>query len=297
MTDASDPHPVADPPGHSGLPDFLLIGAMKAATSTLSAYFEDHPQTFMVAPVEPHFFSHDDNWRKGADWYGTFFQGAAPGQIIGEGSNSYTASPRFPSAAARIHATVPDVKLVYMVRDPVERIISHWIQNRADRGDRVSASLDAAVEADPERFVDQSRYGMQLDPYLALFPRAQIHVGFLEDLQSDPGAFYAGLCTFLGIETVAQPGRSKQNTSQGKAAPTRSYDRIKGVPGLRRMARLVPQDLRRAVKRRLFWKPIEGRPAFSPAFERALRAELAEDTARFLGLCGRPPDFWDRKAH
>lgn len=276
-------------------PDFLLIGAMKAATSTLSAYFEDHPQTFMVPKAEPHYFSHDDKWEKGPDWYASFFDGVEPGQLIGEGSNSYTSVTRFPEAPGRIHSVAPEARLIYMVREPVGRIISHWIQARTDRARNVSASIDKAVLAERKRFVDPSRYWCQIERYLEFFPRERIFVGFLEDLQSDPQTFFASVCAFLEIDPVTRPERAKQNTSAGKQLPTQAFERVRGVPGLRQIARLVPRGARRSIQRRLFWRPMDDRPAFSPEVERQIRAELASDTARFLDFCSRPADFWDRK--
>src|SRR5262245_59528673 len=104
--------------------DFLVIGVMKCATSTVCAYLEDHPDVFMVPRCEPNFFSHDENYAKGADWYAAHFKDRGAAKICGEGSNAYAAGEMYPEAVARIAAHNPGLKLIYMARHPINRILS-----------------------------------------------------------------------------------------------------------------------------------------------------------------------------
>ena len=139
-------------------PDFIVIGAMKCGTSTVCAYLEDHPNVFMVPNSEPNFFSRDVNFSKGAAWYSALFQSRTNEVICGEGSNSYSHCTNFPHAASRMASYNPKLKIVYLVRHPLERIISAWIQERSDSGDVVPDTLERALTERSKRFVEPSLY-------------------------------------------------------------------------------------------------------------------------------------------
>ena len=112
-------------------PDFLVIGAMKCATSTVATYLENHPDVDMVKGCEPRYFSRDDNYAKGMDWYGRFFEEFSGTRLIGEGSNEYVAGARYPDCAARIAVDLPDVKLVMMVQRIGKKISRPMAQAKA----------------------------------------------------------------------------------------------------------------------------------------------------------------------
>ena len=275
------------------LPDFLLIGAMKAATSSVSAWLEDHDQVFMVAGQDPNYFNRDEVWAKGPDWYGALFDGARPGQLRGEGTNNYSSGALFPETPTRMAATCPDARLIYMVREPVSRIFSHWVQVRADQGDRVAADPDTAVRAEPDRFVAPSFYWRQLNRYRAYFPDERIWIGFMEDMQTDPDGFFRGLAEFL--EIAPQPPGAHRNPSAGKRVPGRGWSRLRRVPGARALGRLASPSFKRAVRDRFFARPLAEAPRLSPDLAAELRAGFAEDSAALLAHCGRPADFWSRE--
>ena len=90
----------------SGLPDFVIIGAMKCATSTLHEQLARQPAIFMTTPKEPNFFSDPDIWAKGMDWYRALFTGAGPHDLKGESSTHYTMLPTYPEAVPRIKAAL-----------------------------------------------------------------------------------------------------------------------------------------------------------------------------------------------
>jgi hypothetical protein len=182
-------------------PDFLVIGAMKCATSTICAYLEDHPEIFMVANAEPKFFSHDENWVKGPDWYGRFFEKRTGERLRGEGSNDYSHTAIYPHSVERIAEFCPDARLIYIVRHPVQRVVASWIQKRANQGDKVAPTLDRAVVEQPDLFIDESLYWRQISRYRAHFPDDRIFIGFMEDLKADAPAFMARLCIWTPART------------------------------------------------------------------------------------------------
>lgn len=272
-------------------PDFILIGAMKCGTSTVCAYLEDHPDVFMLPNAEPNFFSYDENWEKGRGWYDAYF---APGdglRLRGEGSNEYANPARFPEAAARMASYKPDLKIVYMVRHPLERMRSAWIQRRVDQGDVAAPTLEEAIAREPEIYLDQSLYWKTLSLYRAYFPQDDIFVGFLEEMNRDQDAFFARLCDFLGVEPHAVQ-RGHVNPSANKRVPSPMFSLVRSLPGYRSVKRLTPSGLRRFLRTGIFSRPVSEVPKVPRLLPRHADL-LREDAAAFLKACGKPSDYWD----
>jgi hypothetical protein len=272
-------------------PDFLVIGAMKCATSSLCGYLERHPDVFMVRRAEPNFFSHDANWARGPEWYAQFFAGRGTQALCGEGSNEYTMEALHPRSAERMRAFCPEVKLIYLVRDPVERIVASWIQKRTDQRDAIPPTLDRAVAEMPDHFINESLYWRQIGRYRDHFPDEQILIGFMEDLMADRAAFMARIGTFLGIAPEAGEIRHA-NPSSAKRVPSPLYSAVRRMPGVKSAVRLFPNKPKVWLRRTLFSTPASNRPQFSPDTLARLEAMLAEDSAALLRHCGKPADFW-----
>lgn len=275
-------------------PDIIVIGAMKAATSSICSFLEDHPAVHMPPRTEPCFFSHDSNWEKGSDWYLNLFRDAQDGQLIAEGSNDYTFGAVYPDAPARMASYCPDAKLIFMVRHPIERIISAWIQNRADMADKFPPTLDQAVAEMPDLYIDPSLYMHQLQRYLALYAEDRIYIGFMEEMSARPDSFFSSLCAFLNIEApqtdATQVGVHK-NASAGKAVPTQAYSTLKNLPFARRAKAFIPKGVQRSV-RNLLSKRIVDRPRFSPQAFEQLVEQVRPDAEAFLKYTGRPLNTW-----
>ena len=101
------------------LPDFIVIGAMKCATSSLHNRLAAQPGFFMTEPKEPCFFSDDEVWAKGIEWYEGIFADAPEGARCGESSTHYTKLPTYPKTVDRMRRHVPDARLVYVMRSTV----------------------------------------------------------------------------------------------------------------------------------------------------------------------------------
>ena len=151
----------------------------------------------MSSKKETHFFS-GRTWDRGLEWYRSQFDERA--SIRGEASTSYTKYPSIPDVPARIRTFVPDVKFVYLVRDPVERIVSH-VHHNLISGIEESESVDAAVRSEfGGHYVDVSRYWLQLSQYLDVFEAEMVFVLTSEELRSDPKQVLMRLCSFLGAD-------------------------------------------------------------------------------------------------
>src|SRR5688500_4010417 len=108
----------------AALPNLIIIGGLKCGTTSIHHYLGLHPEVQMSKPKELNFFVSELNWDLGIPWYKSRFDSRFP--VRGESSPHYTNQPRFRGVAERIRDNVPDARLIYMVRDPISRILSHW---------------------------------------------------------------------------------------------------------------------------------------------------------------------------
>ena len=180
-------------------PNFLIIGAMKSGTTSFHSILSQHPDVFMSKLKEPEFFCRDRIYKRGWEWYESLFANARGKLAIGEASTSYTkkGDNYSPHTAERIAKHLPNVKLIYIVRNPLERIESHWRQGR-NLG-WCSQDFDEAV-LDP-RVINPSRYWWQINVYRDLFPDLQIKVLFFEDFKREPHTTVQKCLDFLGVDS------------------------------------------------------------------------------------------------
>lgn len=267
------------------LPDFVIIGAMKCGTSTLHAQLAAQPQFFMSEPKEPNFFSNDEIYAKGERWYRGLFADAPEGAIRGESSTHYTKLPTYPQTIDRLAALIPDAKFIYVMRDPVDRLVSHYIHEWTQGV--IACPLDEAIEKYPE-LVDYSRYAFQLAPFVQRFGRARILPVIFETMTAEPDAELKRIARFLGAT-----GAVEWRADQG--AQNVSAERLRRFPGYRLLVdnpaatflrrSLVPQAVRDRVKSRL---QMQERPSLSEARRGALTEIFEADLAGMEALIGAP---------
>ncbi len=154
----------------------LLIGAMKAGTTTLSRDLAEHPGIFVPKSKEVGELVYDRALTQaGRAAYASYYRFARPGQLRVDAATAYTRLPDFPGVPARAHAVCgPDTRILYMIRNPIGRIVSHHAQVFYRRG--ISADVNEAVKQLPD-FLEYSRYGMQLSAWLDLFPAGEYSCG------------------------------------------------------------------------------------------------------------------------
>jgi hypothetical protein len=187
----------------SRLPTFIVIGAQKSLTTALWEYLRVHPEIFCPEIKETNFFIEEGTWDRGLDWYRSLYAPAPVGaRHRGDVSPGYTMFPTFSGAPARIAATVPGVKLVYILRDPVERMRSHYLHQLSVGFER--RPMHEALIRDYQ-YLSLSQYALQLDQYLEHFDRAQLLVLRAEDLATSPGATLDVLLRFLDLEEGWRP--------------------------------------------------------------------------------------------
>ncbi len=252
------------------LPDFIIIGAMKCATSTLHDQLARQPGVFMSTPKEPCFFSDDEVYARGMDWYTGLFDDAPRGAVCGESSTHYTKLPTHPHAVDRIARHVPHARFIYVMRQPIDRLISQYVHEWSMRN--VSGSIDEAVETFPP-LVEYGRYAMQLAPYLEQFGADRVLPVFFERLTADPQRELERVARFIGLQAVVtwdeNLGRRNAGSERMRRSPLR--DAILDLPLLKQARRaLVPRSLRDRLKRR--WM-LREKPVLSPTVhDQLLRA-------------------------
>jgi hypothetical protein len=208
--------------GSGTLPNLIVIGAMKCATTALHRYLDLHPDVAMSEPKELNFFCGPPrrraelagNWHRGVEWYAAQFRPEAP--VRGEASPWYT-SPSFPEVAERMAQVVPEVRLVYLVRDPIERAVSQYLHHRADGTER--RPIEEALFDPASQYLQRSRYHERLEPYLACFPRTQIFICSQEDLLERRRTTLRRLYRFAGVDDCfwSRTHSRRWNTVRGGA--------------------------------------------------------------------------------
>ncbi|HYY79159.1 MAG TPA: sulfotransferase [Actinomycetes bacterium] len=269
------------------LPNFLVIGAMKAGTTSLYRYLREHPQVFMPPEKELHFFATPERWGRGRDWYEARFAAAADGAVaVGEASPTYAMYPEFAAVPERVAALLPDARLLYTVRHPIERMRSHYL-HQVRRG-REHAPIERALVADP-RYLDTSRYALQLERYLDRFPAERLLVITAEELRDDRVATVGRALEFLGADPGLLPPTLDREFHRTAARARRPLAAAAlRLPGSRALRRLAPPALRRLAGRELPSRPAR----IPPELEARLREELRDDVRRLRAHLGPGFDGW-----
>ena len=190
-------------------PNFLIIGAARSGTTSLFQYLENHPDVFMSEVKELNFFSNPKFWKKGTKWYEENFKKATQ-KAVGEASTSYTRHPSNPDVAERIHGYNPEMKLIYILRDPVDRFISHYLHH-VTRGQE-TRSLDELFQGtldDPSFW--QGKYHYQLREYLRYFSQSNIHIVTIDQLKNQPTATVESLFNFLSVTPQIDDSKLSQH--------------------------------------------------------------------------------------
>ncbi len=271
------------------LPDFFLIGAMKSGTTSLSAYLFAHPEIFFSHPREPRFFS--DHHDEGLASYERLFDGARPGQVCGEGSTNYSIAALRPGVPERIAAACPDAKILYLVREPVERIRSLH-QHRLDRKPDLR-SLDRAVFEVPV-YLESARYGAQVDAYLEHFPREQVLVLSSDRLRDDRAALLAEVYEFLGVDADFRSDDLDEMHNRGARhrrmpAPLAA---VRGTLARTQVLERIPVSAKHTLRTWTMRSQRPGEVVVSEELRERIHDALRDDLQRLRAVVGPQFDLW-----
>jgi hypothetical protein len=267
----------------SALPTFLIIGAPKAGTTSLHEYLALHPQIAMTSDKEPMCFARRD-WTAQLERYPKLFGRQAP--VRGESSTAYAAFPWAPDVPDRVRATIPDARIIYLVRDPIERVRSHYAQNLWDRPRRVRPfdELMDDLEHPMNTPVWCSRYGTQLERWLARFGAERVLVLDHRELLRERAATLRRVLSFLEVDPdfTCDAWSAHHNTAAEHRVPTALA---------RRLGRVGRAASRAPVTRGLLTREVP-RPRLRPDQRERLVALLAPEAERLHALTGLPLDHW-----
>jgi hypothetical protein len=279
------------------LPNLIIIGAQKCGTSALHHYLQCHPDISMSTEKELNFFIEHRNWSNGVAWYESWFTGDA--RVHGEASPNYTNYPAVKGVPQRMHAIVPDAKLIYMVRHPLERIVSHYMHNRWSGLE--TRSITEALRgrhgglAEDSRYIRRSKYFMQVAQFLEFFPQANIFITTQEELFKRRSETLRAVFRFLGIDDafhserfstlVHESGEKKARNRLGRALAGGSE---RGI--LRRLPSVLRPPLEGAV--RLLTTSRVERPVLDDRLRRQIIDVLTEDIEQFRRFAGRSFPEW-----
>ncbi len=178
---------------------------MRCGTTSLNAYLREHPDISVSRPKEVHFF--DNNYEKGLSWYLEHFPDSDESAAVGEATPDYLYDPDTP---ARIAETLPGVRILLLLRDPVDRAHSHYWHNRSVG--REDLPFEEALKAEPERlakgrpsrarysYLDRGRYTGQVERLMEHIPKERILVQTFDELTTNPKGVYQRTCRFLEVD-------------------------------------------------------------------------------------------------
>jgi hypothetical protein len=281
---------------HAAMPNLIIIGGLKCGTTSIHHYLGLHPDVQMSKPKELNFFVEELNWDLGLDWYEARFDDRLP--VRGESSPHYTNLPRFSGVAERIERHCPDAKLLYMVRDPIKRILSHWVH--AKGAGYETGELDEVLSRPDSAYVQRSMFWMQLQPYLECFDRDRIEVITQEELQADREETMRKAFRFVGVDdafTHEQFDREWEKSSAKEGDKYQVMERLVKLPGLRSFDRnfdRLPESLRWMVEKVVHdpEKPSAPKPELSDELFERMRGWFRDDVAGLQEFSGRRFAGW-----
>jgi hypothetical protein len=275
------------------LPNLLIIGAMKASTTLLYNLLGSHPAIWFPAEKEPSVFT-DELYEKSGEWerYCGLFAECPEGKLFrGDASTAYTKHPHEGDVPGRIAQRLGRPKLIYSLRDPVERTISNFRHAHARGAYAEGYRLGQALREDPI-IVDGSRYMTQLRKYWEVFGEGSVHILLAEELHEEQGRVMGDVGKYLGLEPCeGWEKRSDAVNSAESVKATAGWQRVLGrSSGWNRLAQFLPKGMKDFLKRKA--PAVQSAPEVS-AQERGQCLELLADDLRALhGYLGQRIERW-----
>lgn len=287
-------------------PNFFIVGAPKAGTTSLYHYLTGHPEVFLSTPKEVNYFSAEEIEAQGLYYddvrigelqtYLELFSEARDEIAVGEASVSYLYYPKTPE---KLHAFAPDARIVILLRDPIERGFSHYLMDHRlglvnlEYAEVVRRSgSHPNLELYYQQYVSLGFYYEQVKRYLDLFGAGQVRIYLSEELKHDTQGVIRDLYAFLGVTADYEPDTTALHNAY--TAPRNTLiKKLYAIHGLRKaLASLVPDALKAGIQNLLF------RKSRKPELDPKLRGELAElyrgDVAKLARLIGRDLSGWCR---
>ncbi len=272
----------------------VILGAMRCGTTSLFHYLSEHPEIAPCSDKEPAFFSGRDKFARGRDWYeGLWKFDPARHTLALEASTNYSKVEMFPGTAERMAGFGAEFRLIYLMRNPLDRIESHYTLGAAKGWPEGAAPLSEGVH--PE-LIRVSSYATQIEEYLRYFPRSSLLLLRFEELRADPARVLKQVCEFAGIdpghefrglETIHNSNMGRRPGELGSSL----YRYREWIPFWKAIAhRLSPRLINRV--RGMLAQSSASNVALSPEQRRELLAELSEELRRLREQHGFETSAW-----
>jgi len=279
------------------LPNLIGCGAGKSGTTSLYYYLSQHPQIFMAAAKELHFFSR--HYSEGLSWYESFFNGSENLPVIGEFSTSYMLDKAVPE---RIASLIPNAKLLFILRNPIERAYSnYWFSISIGTQDRSQSFSDAIrTKSGFNRYVYSGYYYQHLTRFIHHLSSSQIYVIITEEFKLDPIRQMSMCYDFLNVDKTFQPNVEQQ---YNVTLTTRNYllgkifaSWVNRKQQIKPLLKRFPIGLRRnfALLEKRFMNKLmtNERPSMSDTDFALLRDEFSEQNQKLAEFIGRELSCW-----
>jgi len=311
------------------LPSFIVLGAVKAGTTSLYNYLGQHPaiemsswnwpRYFHVADGRPDFPAlaarHGNELRaesearfemmcpprvpRSLSEYSRLWPDCAEDAVRGEVSPTYMHDP---AVCGRIAKPLPGAKLLLVLRDPVERAYSHFVMDRR-RGWEDVRNFDDAIASEPaeancfwwgrRHYIRHGMYADSVQRYFDLFPREQVHIAFYEDLVRDTGAYLQKILEFIGVDPGFEIDTSVRHNKGLVKRDTRMARWLrKDFPGRKLLRRSVSDSLRTVIRGKMENANYELPSPMSPDTRSTLARVFREDVLRLESLLNRDLSAW-----
>lgn len=281
---------------HATMPNLIIIGGLKCGTTSIHHYLGLHPEIQMSKPKELNFFVEEMNWDLGLNWYASRFDDRL--KVRGESSPHYTNLPRFEGVAEKIRQNCPDARLIYMVRDPIKRILSHWVH--ATGAGYETREFIPTLEKPDTQYINRSKYWMQLQPYLERFPSEQVTIITQEELHTEREETMRKAFAFAGVDagfTSEQFDREWEKSSAKQGDKYQFMEKLIKLPGFRSFDRnfdRLPESMRWLVEKVVHdpEKPSAPKPDLPDDLFETIRSRFTEDVASLQKFAGREFAGW-----
>lgn len=272
-------------------PDFLIVGAMKAGTTTLHRDLSQHPDVFLSVPKEPEVLIRYDKREEMLSDYAFLFKRARRGQKLGEASTAYTKRPTHEGVAEKAKALCgSQLKIIYIRREPIDRILSQY-EHESQFG-LIDGSLEEALRTH-SRLIDYSRYEWQIAPWLAAFGEENVLQLTLEDYSARRFETLDRVLCFLELDpsrlpaidtTTAYNRRDQQKSVDNPLLRSLIYSSFYQ----RNLKPLIPERLRRRVREAILPAPAISPRCIDPALSGYIESRLNQPPPAALATSGAP---------
>lgn len=276
-------------------PNFLIVGTPKSGSTTMSEILKKHPEIYISSPKEPHFFSEgryliDHDW----EWYYSLFNNVSNEKAIGEATIEYTVKYHRKWADPQlIHSNLPNAKILYLTRNPFDRIVSQYVNTKMIGHPKDMKSFNHAVKNHP-LLVDTCKYWEKIEPYIKLYGEQNVKIVFFEDMQNNMINFFREIFIFLNVDPNFKINDfPNSNPTIKRKMDSTISNSIRNLVDPAKLKRILPNNLVSNIGGLL--KNDFKKPEWTPELIEYVNKELHDDNQKLLNYCNKDLDYWTLK--